>query len=73
MKSKRFTAPEALLHQAEEYARLDARTFSELVCEALRQHMRRYPKKGKDELERDLPGRVSDLERIVHHRYPQVP
>ncbi len=70
---KRFTAPAELARQAEEYARLDHRTFSELVCEALRQHMRRYPKKALDASAGDLASRVAALERIVRRKYPQVP
>lgn len=42
---KRFTAAAALVEEAERYAAADNRSFSELVCEALRQHMRRYPRK----------------------------
>jgi len=69
---KRFTAPADLLHQAEEYARLDHRTFSELVCEALHQHMTRFEKKARKRSKEDLAARVSVLEQIIRQKYAQV-
>jgi hypothetical protein len=70
---KRFACPTDLLRQAEAYARMDHRTFSELVCEALRQHMKRYPKKGAIEPGDDIASSISELEKIVRQGYPQVP
>jgi len=69
---KRFTGPAGLLREAEEYARRDNRTLSELVCEALRQHMRRYPKSREVNPSKALEERISKLERIVCQGYPQV-
>ena len=65
VRRKRFTAPEALLQQAEEYARLDHRSFSELVCETLRQHMKRYPKKGVIDFGNEIVARIERLEKMV--------
>ena len=73
MVRKRFMAPASLLREAEDYALRDSRTFSELVCEALRQHMKRYPKKGAIELGNDIVSRITALEEIVRQGYPQVP
>jgi hypothetical protein len=70
---KRFTGPQALLREAEEYAKCDNRTFSEFVCEALRQHMRRYPKILKERPADSLAGRVAKLEEMMRQGYPQVP
>lgn len=73
---KRFTISSQDLAVAEEYARLDNRTFSELVCEALRQHMYRYPqsqKKASQAVENTLDARLSALEEIVAQRYEHVP
>jgi phosphoenolpyruvate-protein kinase (PTS system EI component) len=72
MMRKRFVAPGELVRQAEEFARLDHRTFSELVCEALHQHMTRFAKKAQNRSKEDLAGRVSDLEEIVRQKYAQV-
>lgn len=69
---KRFTGPAGLLREAEEYAKLDNRNLSELICEALRQHMRRYPKKREKSPSKALEARILKLERIVQHGYPQV-
>lgn len=69
---KRFTAPADLLHQAEEFARLDHRSFSELLCEALHQHMTRFKKKALKRTKEDLAGRVLVLEEIVRQKYAQV-
>jgi hypothetical protein len=76
MARKRFTIRAELLAAAEEYARLDNRTFSELICEALRQHMHRYPrtrKNGPTTSEKSLIERIDALEKIVQQRYLQVP
>ena len=69
---KRFTVPADLLHQAEEYARLDHRTFSELVCEALHQHLTRFKKKVQKRSKEDLAARVSVLEEIGRQKYAHV-
>jgi len=69
---KRFTGPAGLLREAEEYAKRDNRTLSELVCEALRQHIRRYPKSRDVRPSKGLEGRIAKLERIVRQGYPQV-
>jgi hypothetical protein len=76
MVRRRFTISPEELAAAEEYARLDNRTFSELVCEALRQHMHRYPKtrkNGPTAFEKALLDRIANLEAIVCQKYPQVP
>jgi hypothetical protein len=73
---KRFTIPPDLKRDAEEYAQLDNRTFSELVCEALRQHIRRYPrtqKNGPKTGPKTLEDRIIRLEQIIQPEYPQVP
>ena len=73
---KRFTLPIELAQDAEQYALVDNRTFSELVCEALRQHIKRYPrtqKNGHGITEKALIDRIVVLEKIVAQRYPQVP
>ena len=73
MVRKRFTIATELSKVAEEYARLDNRTFSELVCEALRQHMHRYPKarkNGPPAAEKSLIDRITALEEIVAGRVP---
>lgn len=73
---KRFTISAQELAAAEEYARLDNRTLSELVCEALRQHMHRYPKtrkNGPTAFEKAMLERIANLEAIVCQKYPQVP
>jgi len=70
---RRFTIPEELLAEAEEYAQLDHRTFSELVCETLRQHMRRYLKTQKNGLKtglKALEDRIIRLEGVVAGRVP---
>jgi hypothetical protein len=72
MVRKRFVAPGELVRQAEEFARLDHRTFSELVCEALHQHMTRFKRKGQDRSKEDLAARVSALEEIVRQKYVHV-
>jgi len=72
MVRKRFVAPGELVRQAEEFARLDHRTFSELVCEALHQHMTRFKKKVQKRSKEDLAARVSELEEIVRQKYAQV-
>lgn len=69
---KRFVAPGELVRQAEEFARLDHRTFSELVCEALHQHMTRFARKVQKRSEEGLAARVSALEGIVRQKYAQV-
>ena len=70
---RRFTIPEELLAEAEEYAQLDHRTFSKLVCETLQQHMRRYPKARKNGLTtglKALEDRIIRLEGVVAGRVP---
>lgn len=70
---RRFTIPEELLAEAEEYAQLDHRKFSELVCETLRQHMRRYlktPKNGPKTGLKALEDRIIRLEGVVAGRVP---
>ena len=47
---KRITIDEDLHNAAVEYAKLDNRTFSELVRESLGQIMRRYPRKPPEYL-----------------------
>ena len=42
---KRITIDETIYNAAVEYSKLDNRTISELIQEALKQMMRRYPKK----------------------------
>lgn len=72
---KRFTMSGSLLAQAEAYARADNRTFSELVCEAVRQMMARYPKAQKNGQfagEKPLVEKVADLERKIAQLYTQV-
>jgi len=72
---KRFTMSASLLTQAEAYARADNRTFSELVCEAVRQMMARYPKARKNGQfagEKSLVEKVADLERDIAQLYTQV-
>jgi hypothetical protein len=65
---KRIIIPEDELLLAEEYARLDHRTFSELVCEALKQMRRRYPKTN----EKRLMDKLSELEEKIDQLYKQV-
>jgi len=72
---KRFTMSASILTQAEAYARADNRTFSELVCEAVRQMMARYPKARKNGQfagEKSLVEKVADLERDIAQLYTQV-
>lgn len=72
---KRFTMSASLLAQAETYARADNRTFSELVCEAVRQMMARYPKAQKNDPfpgEKPLVEKVAELERKIAQLYTQV-
>ena len=68
---KRFTIPSDLLGEAEEYARQDNRTFSEFVCETIRQHMKRYPK-SRHATDKSIDARLSELENIVRQLYPHV-
>ncbi len=68
----RITIPPDLLRGAKEFARLDHRTFSELVCEALHQHMTRFAKKAQNRSKEDLAARVSELEKIIRQKYAQV-
>ena len=70
---KRFTLSEELARDAEDYALMDNRTFSELVCEALRQHIKRYPrarKNGHEMVEKSVIDRIALLEEIVRLRVP---
>ena len=65
---KRFTIPEHELKLIMEYAQLDHRSFSELVCEALCQIRHRYPKKA----EKAQVDKLHELERKVELLYTQV-
>ncbi len=65
---KRFTIPEHELKLIMEYAQLDHRSFSELVCEALCQIRHRYPKKA----EKEPVDKLHELERKVELLYKQV-
>ncbi len=65
---KRIVIPEDELLLAEEYARLDHRTFSELVCEAIKQMRRRYPKTD----EKRMIDRIAELEEKIDQLYKQV-
>ena len=72
---KRFTAPAALVAEAEEYAAADNRSFSELVCEALRQHMRRYPRKcgnGHHGAETATDKAIAEIREQIAWLYTQV-
>ena len=62
---RRFTIPEDELRLAEEYAELDHRTLSELICEALRQMRHRYPHKDSNAIRtvRELEKRLQTIER----------
>ncbi len=68
MVRKRFTIPEHELKLIMEYAQLDHRSFSELVCEALKQIRHRYPKKA----EKEQVDKLHELERKVELLYKQV-
>ncbi len=68
MVRKRFTIPEHELKLIMEYARLDHRSFSELVCEALKQMRHRYPKKA----EKEQVDKLHELERKVELLYTRV-
>ena len=68
MVRKRFTIPEHELKLIMEYAQLDHRSFSELVCEALKQIRHRYPKKA----EKVHEDKLHELERKVELLYKQV-
>ncbi len=65
---KRFTIPEHELKLIMEYAQLDHRSFSQLVCEALKQMRHRYPKKA----EKEHVDKLHELERKVELLYKQV-
>ena len=66
---KRFTIPEHELKLIMEYAQLDHRSFSQLVCEALKQIRHRYPKKA----EKVQVDKLHELERKVELLYKHVP
>ena len=68
MVRKRFTIPEHELKLIMEYAQLDHRSFSELVCEALCQIRHRYPKKA----EKARADKLHELERKVELLYTRV-
>jgi len=62
---KKFTIPAEELRLAEEYAKLDHRTMSELICEALKQMRHRYPHKDNTAIQtlKELSQRVQELEK----------
>ncbi len=72
---KRFLIDETQILRAEEYAIDTNRTFSELVQEALKQMMRRYPvkrEKGHKTALKSLEGRICELEKKIDSGYTQV-
>jgi len=62
---RRFTIPENELRLAEEYAELDHRTLSELICEALKQMRHRYPHKDSSAIRtvKELEKRLQTVEK----------
>lgn len=65
---KRFTIPEDELALAEEYAVLDHRTLSELICEALKHMRHRYPHKDSNAIRtvKELEKRLLTVERELN-------